>query len=204
MTKLQVNRQAENEQGVDTATEPKRKQVSKRAFLGPDGAVVETMEEATGARYTLLSCTGGDKHYDVQIGELGKAATWYGIIGCHTKLGNVANSVLNDKEEPGTPDDAGAAIDDFIKQTENGVWAERSTGVAGSRIDKAALAASVVAVATAAGRGGEPGFQYDIVLQKLTENPQYVRAVRQNDAIQREYASRVGKPSKSLDDLASL
>lgn len=203
MTKPIVNRQAENEQGADSAPETtaKRKNVSKRGFAGPNGTEAEKIEEAVGATYTLLSPNGNKTFTELFSNE--KFKTMCAIFGFHTKVGNVANTVLNDKDEPGSPDDAAAAITAWIEQAQGDdpQWAERSGGVAGSRIDKDALAGAIVAYATAQGKGGEAKYQYDVVRQKLEEDPVYVRTARQIPGVQTEYAARVGKPAKSLDDL---
>ena len=80
-----------------------RNKVSDRTFIDAQGNEVDRMEEATGARYTL---TGIGKSFDVQMGEAGQLPTMFAIFGFWTKVGNVANTTLNDKDDPGTPEDA--------------------------------------------------------------------------------------------------
>lgn len=189
-----ATRQAPETSAASDGESTKRKQVSKRAYLKADGSEAERIEEATGARYTLLGEGGGD--FDQQFGDAGKLETMCAIFGFHTKVGNVANTVLNDKDEPGSPKDAGDAIKEFLTSAAGGTWAERSGGVA-VRIDKEALAQSIVEVAGAAGKTAD----YAKILQKLTEDPQYVRAARQVPAVATAYATRVGKPAKTVDDL---
>jgi hypothetical protein len=149
--KPQVVKQAETESGADdgapesTAT-AKRKAVSKRSFLDKSGAEADSMNDATGGRYTLLN-PEGNVDFDYQFGvdpELDRACA---IFGFHTKVGNVANTVLNDKDEPGSPADAAEMIRDFLAKAKTGVWAERTGGGGESRIDKDALAGAIVAVA---------------------------------------------------------
>lgn len=182
---------------TDTPAASKRKQVSKRDFLLADGTVAERIEEATGARYTLLA-PSGNKDFDQQFGEAGKLATMCAIFGFHTKVGNVANTVLNDKDEPGSPDDAAKEIEAFIAAANTGTWAERAAGGVGARIDKDALAAAIVTVAEA---GGKTGVDYQKIRDRLESDAQYVRAARQVPAVANEYATRVGKATKSIDDL---
>lgn len=179
----------------DTDSKPSRKQVSKRGFLKADGTEAERMEEAQGARYTLLD-PAGNHDLDYQFGKDPNADKWFAIFGYHTKIGNVANTVLNDKDDPGTPTDAAAAIKEFLTQVAAGTWAERTGGVA-IRIDKDALAASIVTVAESKGKTAD----YAKIRQKLEEDPQYVRAARQVTEVAAEYAKRVGKPAKTVDDL---
>lgn len=180
---------------TDAATDSKRKQVSKRSYLKADGSEAERIEEAAGARYTLLA-PSGNKDFDEQFGEPGKLATMCAIFGYHTKIGNVANTVLNDKDEAGTPEDAAAAITEFLTGAASGTWAERSTGV-GTRIDKDALAGSIVAVAEAGGKTAD----YAKIRDRLETDPAYVRMSRQVSDVAAEYAKRVGKAVKSIDDL---
>ncbi len=205
MVKIIKAMQAENEQGADAAApeSSKRKQVSKRDFL-LNGSVVDKIEEADAARYTVLGVQDGNVD-SIVLGEPGKLATMCAIFGFHTKVGNVANTVLNDKDEPGTAGDALAAIKEFIAQAEGGVWAERTTGGVGARVDKDALAGAVISVAVASGKftAGSPeeSAAYTKVRDKLESEPAYVRACRQVPDVAREYATRVGKANKTVDDL---
>lgn len=191
-----------------TATESsKRKQVSKRGFLAKDGSEAERMEEASGARYTLLD-PNGNHDLDYQFGADANADRMFAIFGFHTKIGNVANTVLNDKEEPGTPTDAAARIKEFLDSVKAGTWAEKSEGV-GQKVDKQALAAAVVEVMAAKGKP----LQLGDVMQWLEEGkPElngkpamtaqaFMRAVRQDRDVADAYATRVGKATRSVDDL---
>ena len=179
----------------EAESDSKRKKVSQRSYLKADGTEAERIEEASGARYTLLD-SAGNHDFDQQFGEAGKLTTMCAIFGFHTKVGNVANTVLNDKDEPGSPADAAAAIKEFLATAEGGTWAERSA-VVGARIDKDALAGSIVTVAEAAGKTAD----YDKIRQRLEDDATYVRAARQVPAVASEYAKRVGKASKTVDDL---
>lgn len=188
----------DTESNAATATESTstRKQVSKRLFIDAQGNEVDRIEEASGGRYLLLA-PSGNKAFDRQFGTPGKLDTMCGIFGFHTKVGNVANTVLNDKDEPGTPDDAAAEIEAWLKQADGGTWAERAAGGVGARIDKDALAGAIVAVAEAAGKTAD----YAKIRDRLENEPQYVKAARQVPEVAAEYATRVGKPTKSVDDL---
>lgn len=198
MRKLQINMQAENEQGADTESSPakrERKEVSSRDFLDTAGNVVDKIEEATGARYTLKE-TG--QNFDMQFGEAGKPGTMFAIFGFHTKVGNVVNTVLNDKNEPGDATDAGASATEFLTLIQQGKWAERAAGGAAVRIDKDALANAIVTVA----QNSTPPKQVDqaAIRQKLEDDPTFVRTARQVPAIAQEYAKLTGK-AKTVDEL---
>ena len=195
----------------DTASDKKRKQVSKREFLlilNGTTAVVDKIEEANAARYTLLVPSGNVDKDSPVLGSPGAFETMCAIFGFHTKVGNVANTVLNDKDEPGTPVDAGDEIDDFISKAKPsdgtpGVWSERTTGGVGARIDKDALAAAIVAVALAGGAitAAQEGDTYAKVRDRLEKEPAYVRGARGVPDVAREYATRVGKVTKTVADL---
>lgn len=212
-----IMRQSDNEQGAaapEAETAAKRKAVSKRDFIDAAGAVVDKIEEATGSRYVLLDKQpdGSPGHvFDYQCGEVGKLTTMAAIFGLQTKIGNVANTVLNDKDEPGTPADAAAAIKEWLTQVEGGTWAERTTGGPGVRVDKPALAGAIVAVAIAAGKATaeQEGTLFATISKRLEEGwternltaAQYIRQVRQVPEVATEYATRVGKQAKSIDDM---
>lgn len=189
---------------ADGDSNAKRKAVSKRNFIGPNDAEVDKIEEATGMQYVLLD-PAGNHTFNVQLGEAGKLATMAAVFGLQTKIGNVANTVLNDKDEPGSPTDAAAAIKEWLAQVEGGTWAERTTGGVGARVDKDALAGAILAVAIAGGKfvadSPEAGAAYSKVRDRLENEPQYVRAARQVPDVAREYATRVGKAAKTIDEL---
>jgi hypothetical protein len=127
-----------------------RNKVSEREYLNSAGDTVDSVEKATGARYSLGSGKGDDfkatKSWDYQFGAPGAVATMFAIMGWHTKLGNVANTVLNDKENPGTLAQAAAEIDEFVSGAEQGKWAERTGGGGGLRYDPEKMAQAIAQV----------------------------------------------------------
>lgn len=194
----------------------KRKTVSKRDFIDASGVVVDKIEEATGSRYVLLDpATPGGHVFDYQFGTNPALDKMACIFGLQTKIGNVANTVLNDKDEPGTPADAAAAINEWLNQPHDSfTWAERAGGVGGARVDKQALAAAIVAVAEAtpskswtaliaAGKTPDEarGDLFAIAAKRLEEEAGYMRSVRAIPAVASEYTARVGKQTKTIDEL---
>lgn len=178
-------------------SERKRKTVSKRDFLDAAGAVVDKIEDATGARYTVLA-PSGNIDLDIQFGDdIPAAARMCAIFGFHTKMGNVANTVLNDKEEPGTPEDAAAECREFMALLESGKWAER-TATVGARTDKAVLAAVYCDWAAKQGQERDPLE----VEQKLSDNPALIRQLNAIADIKAEYVRRVG--GKAADPASVL
>jgi len=122
---------------------------SIRDYLGTDGKVVANAEIATGARFTLVEAEGEDykpiKAWDQQMGPAGTLPTMCATLGFHTKLGNVANTVLNDKDAPGSLKDAAEAIDAFIAAASATppVWAERGAGAGVQRYDAETMLACI-------------------------------------------------------------
>lgn len=181
-----------NETGTSRA---KRKQVSKRAWIDSQGNEVETEAEATGGRYALIMDDKTLRNFDRQFGDAGKLDTMLAIFGWHTKLGNVANSVLNDKDEPGDASDAADAIDAWIAGAEGGKWAEERTGGVGAKIDLDALANALVDV--------KPDLEPKMaaIRQKLEEDKTWRAQIRKDPQVSAAYAKRVGASAKPLAEL---
>lgn len=177
----------------------KRKAVSKRLYLLADGTETDKIESATGARYMLLD-PAGNHSFDQQFGDAGHFATMCAIFGFHTKVGNVVNTVLNDKDEPGSPSEAAAAASAWIEAASAAepVWAERAAG-GEARIDRDALAGAIAAVAAAAGHTPD----LVRIRQRMEDEKGYVTKARKNPDIAKEYAARVGSTAKTVtvDDL---
>lgn len=127
-----------------------RQKVSERTFIDAAGAEVERMEQATGARYTLVQA---GKSFDAQMGDAGKLPTMFAIFGFWTKVGNVANTVLNDKDAPGTAVEAATEIEDFLASVETGTWREAGEGPRGPKYDNNVLATVLVAALGSAAKG---------------------------------------------------
>lgn len=129
---------------VETPTKPKRARVSERAFIDAKGNEVDRMEQSAGARYTLVEA---GKSFDWIFGANPEADKFFCNFGFQTKVGNVANTVLNDKDSPGTSQEAADEIDSFLEQVIGGIW--REAGEGGGRTpkyDNAILAEALVAL----------------------------------------------------------
>ena len=126
-----------------------KQKVSEREYLDSQGNTVERIELATGARYSIGQKMGDGpftvtKSFDAQFGSPAQLGTMCAILGFHTKCGNVANTVLNDKDAPGSIDDAAVAIAEFVDAANGGKWAERVGGGGGGlRYDVDAMAAAI-------------------------------------------------------------
>lgn len=124
-----------------------KQKVSDRDYIDASGNTVDRIEQATGARYSLGRKEGEEfkilKSFDAQIGQPGTLSTMCGILGFHTKAGNVANTVLNDKDAPGSLDDAASAIAEWVSDANSGKWSERVGGGGGLRYDPVAMAEAI-------------------------------------------------------------
>ncbi len=194
LSDLPLRSDVDGASGAADGSEKKRKQVSKRVLM-TGGAEAESMDDADGANYILLD-SAGNHDFPYRFGDDEAFDRKCAIFGYLTKIGNVANTVLNDKEEPGSASDAAQEIREWIAGK---VWAARSEGGGGTRIDKDALAAAYVEWAA------EQGVEKDIakVREALEDSPQTVRKLRADPAIRAKYDARVGKapatPQSLLD-----
>lgn len=175
--------------------------VSKRDYLDASGEVTKDMESAAGGRYALE----GGKAFDYIFGKSVDTDRMFAIFGFHTKVGNVANSVLNNKDAPGDMATAGDAIAEFLDLLEGGAWTNPSAG-GFAKIDRDKLAEAIFAVAVATGKAQASDTAYrDRARAKLESDKKFLATVRKVDAIAKEYARLVGAQEISVDDaLAGL
>lgn len=167
-----------------------RKSVSKRDLLDADGNITESWEEATGAQYELKG--EGGKVFALQFGEPKLDSTMFAIFGFWTKVGNVANSILNDKTDPGTPAQAAQEIDEFLASIGRGVWRESTAKGAGGRVDKTILASVFYEYVQSKG-AGDPAKDVAYYEQQFTDKPSLIAQVRRIPAVQNEYVRRTGQ-----------
>lgn len=186
-------------QGEQAAS--KRKSVSKRGWLNSAKEPVDAHEAVIG-RYALRMSGEGDgavfKDFDRDFSAIANVGDrMLAIFGWHTKAGNVANTVLNDKEEPGSPEQAGEAIEGFATMLDEGQWGEERVGGVGAKIDRDALAEAVVRAFGEAGRTVDKA----ALRQQLEDKPAMIAQYRSVPQIRQHYEAIVGKAGKSLDDL---
>lgn len=124
---------------------------SDRYFVDNDGNEVDRMEQATGAGYSLVSGDGSEiKSWELRTGLVAaNTVTMHAVFGFWTKVGNVINTVVNDKNDPGTLEDAALAATEHVTNCENGIWREVSTEARGPKYDKDTLAGALLACLTA-------------------------------------------------------
>jgi hypothetical protein len=180
-----------------------RKSVSVRSFIDYEGNEVDKIEEATGAKYELK----GGKSFAMQFGTAGEAATMFAIFGMHTKVGNVANTVLNAKDEPGDANDASEAIEAFLAMVSEGKWAERAAGGGGfAKIDIDALAEAMTQVkATSSPMDAAAAGEYKAkAIEKLNDDKAFRTKLKKHPAIAPIYEKLTGTKTASVDDLLNI
>jgi len=180
---------------------------SERYFIDLNGDEVDRMEQATGAGYSLVSKDGSEiQSWEYQSGlPAGNVVTMHFVLGWWTKIGNVVNTVVNDKADPGTLDDAALAVTEHVENCEKGIWREVTEGVArGPKYDKDILAGALLAVLTASGLAKADLAGYRTRL----DDKSYAAKVRARTDVMAQYykdlADKKGEEAKetNLDSIA--
>lgn len=193
--KIEIPMQAETGAGTaDTETETVKRKVADHGLVDAAGAKVEDEESATGISYQVV---GSKAPLVWQHGQNADADRMLAIFGAKTLATNESSAARNRKDDPADADGQMEAVSERFALLGTGKWVDRTREGVGAKIDKDALAGAIVAVAATAGKTVD----YAAVRQKLEEDPAFVRATRQVPAIATEYASRAGRPAKSLDDV---
>lgn len=164
-----------------------RKRVSTRQYFDSKGEKSVGPDSAGYVTYTLLD----------EAGKALKSWDWKGDqfsqFGFVTKVGNVANSILNG-DDPGTRTDAAAEIDEFITAVGAGTWREPGEGgPRGPRFDKAVLAAALVSVLGAKAQGDAASYQ-----ARLDDKAYYAK-VRTNAKVMAQYHADMAGKAEATD-----
>ena len=172
---------------VQTSDE-KRNAIAKREWINDEGAkVVAGSPGAVGFRYTFLA---SGKSVDYIIGEAGKLATMFGIMGGLTKVGNIVNSIVNADDYDGS--DPMPDVEEWLKEADAGQWREPGEGVTrGPKYDKDVLA-SVLVVKLGAGAKG------DVAHYRLRlDDKSYYAKVRANTEVMASYMAVMAERGKA-------
>lgn len=176
----------------------KRIKRSDRYYIDTNSDEVDRMELATGAGYSLVTANGTEiQAFERQFGKPADSTTMHACLGWWTKLGNVANTVLNDKSDPanpGTLEEAAVAIATHVEQTENGIWVEKTEGIPrGPKFDKDILAGAMLSVLTAEGKATGDLASYRLRL----DDKSYAAKVRSKTKIMAQYYADLAAKGKS-------
>lgn len=176
-----------------------RKNVSNRKYLTADGSKSVGPAASGKVVYELLNADG-TVHTPFEYA--GDPLAQFGFV---TKVGNVANSVLNG-DDPGTVDDAAGDITEFLAGLANGVWREPGEGRArGPKFDKDLLASVLFD-----GRAPEKrvGDWADVAsLRTKLDDKSFYAKVRANAGAMAGYYAELAKrggeasPAATVDDL---
>jgi hypothetical protein len=189
-------------EGTGPVTKTPREKIADRDWINDAGEVVEE-EQATGVRYKFLGRTkdgitevASGKSFAVYFRDLAPAALNMGCgMGLLTRFGNLTNTWLTDKstDRAPFPEDLMAST---IALMNSGQWIDR-TGTTGPRVDRDALAQAIVDQAESLGRA----LPLAAVRQRLEDQPDWLRAMKDKPEVASRYNSLVGKASKSFDEL---
>lgn len=171
-----------------------RAKASDRLHIDATGKEVDKIDLATGIRYVIPA---NGRSFDVQFSDVPdqmKIAAW--AFGLHTKLGNEANTVRNDKANPGTPDDEADALEEFLADYMGGVWSSPSDGPRGPKYDNTVLAAVLCQMAHAIGKTDRTPEFFLEKLQDRKLRPQYLAGAGVKEAYAIEAEKRgLAKPA---------
>jgi len=183
----------------------KRAKASERLMFDATGAETSNPLECAKAGYKIPA-TGHTLEY--VFGDNPAVDRAFAVFGFHTKIGNVANTVRNDKSDPGTPDDEAEAIDDFFASLANGQWREPSEGgPRGPKYDDAILG-DVIAKALGDKAKGD-GAHYAARLADKAYRQKILAAQINGQTVKDLYAAEaaargIAKPAAPVRDLGDL
>lgn len=180
-----------------------RKNVSKRAYLKGDNSKSVGPDAAGAVEYHLLNADG-TVHKAFRFDPTSPGGHMFAQFGFVTKVGNVANSVLNG-EDPGSTEDAAADIEEFLQAIASGQWREPGEGRArGPKFDKDVLASVLYEGRAPEKRTGDWA-DVAVIRQRLDDKSFYAK-VRNNAGAMAAYHAEMAKrgttaQSKTVDDL---
>jgi hypothetical protein len=133
------------------------------------------------------------------------------IFGAKTLATNESSQIRNNqkiKDTPeASPENQMEAVKDRFGLLAKGQWVDRTREGAAVKIDKNALAGAICDVLVKDKKKTQDEVDqghYAKVLQKLEEDPTYVRKARAVPAVQEAYSKRIGRATASVDDFANL
>lgn len=174
-----------------------RSAIAKREWINDSGEkVVAGDQSAVGFRYTYLA-TG--KSVDYIIGEAGKLATMFGIMGGLTKVGNIVNSIVNADDYDGSTDPM-PEVEAWLKEADAGQWREPGEGGAarGPKYDKDVLAAALHGVLGSKVTGDVASYRARL------DDKSYYAKVRANVQVMSAYMKAMADKGSAVADANSL
>lgn len=191
---------------TDNATAAKRTKASERLMFDAAGAETSNPIDCVKAAYKIPA-NGHTLEYTFGTNPAMDRA--FAVFGFHTKIGNVANTVRNDKTDPGTPDDEAEAIDEFFASLASGQWREPNEGgPRGPKYDDGVLADVIVAALAEKAKGDaahyverlkDKSYRQKILTAQI--GGKWVKDLYAEEATRRGIA-KPQAPARDLSDLA--
>jgi len=186
-------------------TEVVKRAVAKHELLNSTGEVVETEEEATGIRYTLLA---NSQAFDYQSGlTAGTRETMLCIFGAKTLATNETSAARNNTKGSASPDEQIDAVRERFAVLETGKWVDRTREGVGAKVDPDALAEAICSVLVAEGKMTDADIAAGYkarVRAKIEDDKVYARKARTMPAVASAYSALVGRTTATADDLMAL
>jgi hypothetical protein len=180
-------------------TSRSREARTKRFFVDAQGQEVDKMELATGAG---LGVVGTPTTVVRQMKTDDPATRMCAIMGFHTRAGNEINSVLNNKDNPGTVQEAADAVSDWNDGLDDGRWTSREGG-AYARVDRDILTQAATEYTVSAGKlpEGMTEAEYTTRLRAAIEKDgvKRIRALNTVPQIAARYRELVGGQPVDVD-----
>ena len=174
------------------SSDDKRTAKAKHEFIVQGGAEADSIETATGIRYTDLASGKSFEYFPD-----GKALTMLALFGAKTKATNETSRVRNGKNGGVSNSiEELEALDEVFESITNGIWREKAEGGGGSRTDKALLAAVLIELLGAGAKGDVAHYT-----SRFESDKAYMQKVLKSDA-GTEYRKRAGKVGPAVDTLA--
>lgn len=193
------------QQAPETSTGSIKGEKQKRAeheLLAADGAVVEDEENANGVRYTLLALP--ESPFTYQYGENATVDKFLAILGAKTLATNESSAVRNNPKGAGTAEEQLDAVKERFALLATGTWVDRAREGVGAKVDKDKLAEAICLVMIGEGKATEEQINAGIKAarrQRLDDDKEYFRKVRQFPAVANKYAELMGRTTMSASDL---
>lgn len=183
---------------VDEATTVTRKAVAKHFLLDANGEVTDDETKATGIRYHQI--TSGEV-FDYQVSEAAKLML--ATFGAKTLATNESSQVRNNPKGAGGDAEQMEAIKNRFALLDQGDWVDR-TREGGATVNKDWLHSATISVMLADGKITQEQATGDFavkVRQKIEEDANYVKTIRQHPRVAAEYSKLAGRVVKTTDDL---
>jgi hypothetical protein len=183
----------------------KREASATHELLDQNGDVIgddveSAQEVAQGYRYTLIANKDVWEWFVAQATQ--DEIRMLALFGVRTLATNETSAVRNDPKGGGSPEEQMDALRARFGDLRSGKWLDR-TREGGPRIDKPNLAGAIVDVLINSKKVDEHNRAATLAdkLQKLEEDSEYMKKVRQVPEVAAAYAARMGRVTMTIDQL---